>query len=91
MRAVREDAKPMSIVPFLKENAFDPKALAILAAAFDAAWETVQKSGSPFANEAEATATRERLAKRIIEMGKQGARDHERLVADALASLIGTE
>jgi hypothetical protein len=61
-----------------------------LAAAFDAAWETIQKSGSPLAGEAEATSTRERLAKRIIEMGKQGERDHERLVSDALANLTGT-
>lgn len=81
----------MSIVPFLREDAFDPKALAILAAAFDAAWETVQKSDSPLAGEAQATTTRERLAKRIIKMGKQGERDHQRLVADALAYLIGTE
>jgi hypothetical protein len=80
----------MSIVPFLRENAFDPTAIAILAAAFDAAWETVQKSGSPLASEAEATATRDRLAKRITEMGRQGERDHEHLVEDALAYLSGT-
>ena len=80
----------MSIVPFLRENAFDPKAIAILAAAFDAAWETVQKSGSPLASEAEAAATRERIAKRIIEMGTQGERDHQRLVENALAYLTGT-
>jgi hypothetical protein len=81
----------MSIVPFLRENAFDPKAIGILAAAFDAAWRTVLKSGSPLASDAEATTTRERLAKRIIEMGKQGERDHERLVEDALAYLTGRE
>jgi hypothetical protein len=80
----------MSIVPFLTEDAFDPKAVAILAAAFDAAWGTVQKSGSPLADEAQATITRERLAKRIIETGKKGERDHHRLVADALAYLSGT-
>jgi hypothetical protein len=81
----------MSIVPFLRENAFDPKAISILAAAFDAAWRTVLKSGSPLASAADSMATRERLAKRIIEMGTQGERDHDRLVADALAYLAGTE
>jgi hypothetical protein len=79
----------MSIVSFLREEAFDPNAVEILAAAFDAAWETVRKSGSPLAGKAQAAATRERLAKRIIEMGKRGERDHQRLVADALAYLIG--
>jgi hypothetical protein len=29
--------------------------------------------------------TRERLAKRIIEMGQKGMRNHQRLVEDALA------
>jgi hypothetical protein len=81
----------MSIVPFLREDAFDPTVVATLAAAFDAAWETVQKSGSPLADEAQATTTRERLAKRIIEMGRQGERDHHRLVAGALAYLTGAQ
>jgi hypothetical protein len=30
---------------------------------------------------------RERLAKRIIEMGQKGTRDHQRLVEDAIAHL----
>jgi hypothetical protein len=30
---------------------------------------------------------RERLAKRIIEMGRKGVRNHKRLVEDALAHL----
>jgi len=56
----------MSIVPFLRDEAFGPKAVAILGAALDAAWDTVQKSGSLLAAEAQAATTRERLAKRII-------------------------
>jgi hypothetical protein len=80
----------MSIVTYLREAAFDPTASEILGAAFDAAWDTVKKSGSPLGGEAQATITRERLAKRIIEMGKRGERDQQRLVADALAHLTGT-
>ena len=57
----------MSIIPFLRGDAFDPNAVAILGAAFDAAWVTLQKSGSPLASDAHAATTRERLAKRIIE------------------------
>ena len=56
-----------------------------LGAAFDAAWDALQKSGSPLASDAQAMTTRERLAKRIIEMGQKGMRNHQRLVEDALA------
>ena len=77
----------MSIIPFLRGAAFDPKAVAILGAAFDAAWDALQKSGSPLASDARAMTTRERLAKRIIEMGQKGMRNHQRLVEDAIAHL----
>jgi hypothetical protein len=58
-------------------------------AAFDAAWDALQKSGSPLASDAHAMTTRERLAKRIIEMGQKGMRNHQRLVEDALAHRPG--
>ena len=77
----------MSIVPFLKGNAFDPEAVRILAAAFDSAWNIVRKTGGPLASDARAMTTRERLGKRIIEMGQKGTRDHQRLVEDAIAHL----
>lgn len=77
----------MSIIPFLRDHAFDPEAVAILGAAFDAAWDALQKSGSPLASDAQATTARELLAKRIIEMGQKGTRDHQRLVEDAIAHL----
>ena len=76
----------MSIIPFLRDS-FDPETVAILASAFDAAWDILQKSGSPLASEAHAATTRERLAKRIIEMGQKGVRNHQRLVKDAIAHL----
>jgi hypothetical protein len=76
----------VSIIPFLRDS-FDPETVAILASAFDAAWDILQKSGSPLASEAQAATTRERLAKRIIEMGQKGVRNHQRLVEDAIAHL----
>ena len=76
----------MSIIPFLRDS-FDPETVAILASAFDAAWDILQKSGSPLASEAHAATTRERLAKRIIEMGQKGVRNHQRLLKDAIAHL----
>jgi hypothetical protein len=79
----------VSIVPFLRGSSFDPEAVAILGAAFDAAWDVLQKSGSPLGSDGQAMTTRERLAKRIIEMGQKGMRNHKRLVEDALAHLTG--
>jgi hypothetical protein len=81
----------VSIIPFLQDNSFDPEAVAILGAAFDAAWGALQKSGSPLAGDAKAVTTRERLAKRIIEMGQKGMRNHQRLVEDARAHLTGKD
>jgi hypothetical protein len=61
----------------------------LLGAAFDAAWDTLQKSGSRPADEAQAATIRDGLAIRIIEMGQKGERDHQRLVEDALAHVTG--
>jgi len=55
----------------------------------DGVCDIVQKSGSPLADEVQAAITRERLAKRIIELGQKGERNHQRLVEDALADLTG--
>ena len=72
----------------LLENAdFDPDTTTLLASAFDSAWETVKKSGSPLAADENAATTRDLLAKRIIKTGQQGERDRQRLVDDALAHL----
>jgi hypothetical protein len=75
----------------LSNTAFDPDTITLLASAFDAAWDTVKKSGSPLAEDDRAASTREVLAKRIIEMGKKGERDPLRLVDDALAHLAGSK
>ena len=77
----------MPIASLLADAAFDPDTVALLASAFDTAWNTVKKSGSPIAADGQAASTRELLAKRIIEMGHKGERDGRRLVDDALAHL----
>ena len=81
----------MPIDALLADTAFDSDTTALLASAFDAAWDTVKKSSSPLAANDEAASTREVLAKRIIEMGQQGERDRQRLVDDALAHLAGSK
>jgi hypothetical protein len=73
----------------LANAAFEPDTVALLATAFDTAWDTVRKSGSPLALEGQAAATREALAKHIIDLGKNGERDPRRLVDHALARLVG--
>jgi hypothetical protein len=75
----------------LSNTAFDPDTITLLASAFDTAWDTVKKSGSPLAADGQAASTREVLAKRIIEMGKKGERDPQRLVDDALAHLASSK
>jgi hypothetical protein len=75
----------------LANAAFEPETVALLAAAFDTAWDTVKKSGSPLASEDKAAATRQVLARRILERGKGGERNLHRLVEDALGHLTGSE
>lgn len=72
---------------FLANAAFEPDTVALLVSAFETAWDTVRRSSSPLAQGDRAASTREALAKRIIEMGKKGERDPQRLVDDALAHL----
>jgi len=79
----------MPIDSFLANTTFDPETAALLASAFDTAWDTIKKSGNPLAANDQAASTREVLAKRIIEMGQRGERDQQRLVDDALDHLAG--
>ncbi len=80
-----ETAVPIALI--LANSAFDAETTALLASAFDTAWDMVKKSGSPLAADENAASTRDLLAKRIIEMGQQGERGRQRLVDDALAHL----
>ena len=77
----------MPIASLLADAAFDADTVALLSSAFETAWDTIQKSGSPLAAAGLAASTRELLAKRIIEMAQKGERDRRRLVEDALAHL----
>jgi len=75
----------MSILKLLGKHTFDVDTTIILASAFDAAWLSLQTSGSPFAADDRASQTRDLLARRIIEIAQRGERDKRRLVEEALA------
>jgi len=66
------------------DGAFDPEAVTVLVAAFDDAWKLLQASGAVFASDACAEDTRLTIAKRIIEMARQGESQRRRLRNDAL-------
>ena len=66
---------------------FDPEIIKIVAQAFDDAWDQIEKSGSGFARPAYANATREEIAKRMIELAGRGERDQHILAEDAVRFL----
>jgi hypothetical protein len=76
----------MSVI-FLARTPLDPEMTAILAAAFDAAWEKISNSGGPPATERSAATTRDELAKRLIAAMQGGESDPDRLVEDAIRHL----
>jgi hypothetical protein len=59
----------------------------MLSRALDDAWRSLQHTGLGFKPRGYAEATREKMAKRIIEMAALGERDPTRLRDDALAYL----
>jgi hypothetical protein len=79
----------MPVISLFGHQSFDPETTSLLASAFESAWETVKKSGSPLAADGQALSTREILAKRIIERAQAGERDPVKLTSDALAHLTG--
>jgi hypothetical protein len=76
-----------AIVHPLASTSFDSATAHLLASAFDAAWQAVQGSASGPVDAPRDASTRELLARHIIEMGKRGERNHQRLVEHALARL----
>jgi hypothetical protein len=66
---------------------FDPEAIKIVAQALDDAWDQIEKSGSGFARPAYANATREEIAKHMIEVAGRGERDQHILAEDAVRFL----
>ena len=77
----------MTIAPLLAESAFDPEVIAVLAAAFEDAWASIEKSGSSLASPRYKRVAQEILAKRIIETAQRGERDQQRLSDDAVIYL----
>jgi hypothetical protein len=61
---------------------FDPETVGLLAEAFDAAWQHIEKS-RPIAGD-DVEHCRSALASHIIENAKRGQRDRAKLVEDAL-------
>ena len=78
------------VLKFLNEDVeagvFEPYAVRILVAAFDAAWQSVQSSGAHLTDK-EIELTRATLAKYIIAQARQGERDEARLRDSALLHL----
>jgi hypothetical protein len=74
----------MPIDTLFAKGSFDPETATLLASAFDAAWDTVRRSGSPLAANGNASSTRETLAKSIIDSARRGERDPKKLTDDAL-------
>ena len=81
----------MSILKFLGKHTFDVHTTIILASAFDAAWLSLQTSGSPFSADDRAAGTRDLLAQRIIEIAQRGERDRRRIVEEALAQFVSSK
>jgi hypothetical protein len=69
------------------QTTFDAETTRLLGATFDAAWGAVLASGDPLADANHVASLRETLAKRIIEMVRQGERNPHRLAEGALQPL----
>jgi hypothetical protein len=76
-----------SIIPLLAQSAFEPETIDMLASVFENAWQKVEQSGSKLASPRYKRAAQEIIAKRIIEMAKDGKREPGELADDAVAYL----
>ncbi len=74
---------------YLKDNptAFDPETISSLSGALDDAWQVVKANKAAFRIDGDAEGARNALAKRIVDMAKQGERDRQRLMEGALTAL----
>ncbi len=77
----------MPIDTLLTQAAFDPETTAILAKAFETAWETLKRSDPTTATDGDVRQRREQLAKYIIGAAQEGERDPHRLIERALSHL----
>lgn len=77
----------MALTPLVTQSAFDPEVIETLVAAYEDAWQKIERSGSAFASPRYRRAAQEIVAKRIIEMAQRGEREPARLADDAVAYL----
>jgi hypothetical protein len=61
------------------EGVFHPEDLLVLSAAFDKAWQRLEKSGVRFKSDYQRQQARNTLGKYIIDAAKNGERDKRRL------------
>jgi hypothetical protein len=80
----------MPVFALFGEGGFDSETTHLLGRAFDAAWERAEASGA-LTDETKTKVTRERLAKRIVELARRGERDHHRLVESALEHVLAPQ
>ena len=78
----------MAIRTQVAVGAFNSEVTRLLGSAFEDAWQKLTTSEAALADERRAALLREVLAKRIIELGRHGERNHDRLVENALANLV---
>jgi len=71
------------------DGVFYPEEVAILIAAFDHAWGTLQSSRTPVAEHPYASAVPEMLARQIIMAAQRGGRNPRLLAQDALLPFSG--
>jgi len=74
----------MPMMTINADGAFDSETTRVLGLAFEAAWKQLEAS-SAFTDPFEAASARELLATRLVRLARRGERDHDRLVAGALA------
>jgi hypothetical protein len=77
----------MAIIPLLEKTSFDPEFIKTLVAAYEDAWQKVEKSGSTFASPRYRRAAQEIIAKRIIDMAQRGEIELHQLADDAVTYL----
>jgi hypothetical protein len=74
-------AEVLKLVP---ETAFGPETIQVMAAALEETWGKLEESGSRLTRPGYSRAMREVVAKRILEMARNGVADREALVTNAL-------
>ena len=79
-----------TVVDFAPPHAFDPETTRVMAAAFESAWDELKDTGHIASAPFKADATREMLAKRILQIARTGVRDPDVLRHEALLGVFET-